>query len=69
MVSLQTPLNAAQVEILKLFANGLTAEQLDELRRILIEFRFKLLDEHIEEAVQQKGLTPLEVDQVSKEHR
>lgn len=69
MVSLQTPLNPAQVEILKFFAHGLTAAQLDELRRILIEFRFKLLDEHIEEVTQHKNLTPSEVDKASKEHR
>lgn len=52
--TLQTPFNAAQVEILKLFSQGLTESQLEELRRTLIAFRFKLLDEHVEQVVKLK---------------
>ena len=66
---LQTPFNPAQVEILKLFSQGLTDPQMEELRRLLIAFRFKLLDEHVEGVVHGKGLTKKEVDAVSKEHR
>ena len=67
--TLQTPFNAAQVEILKLFSQGLTDEQLEELRRTLIAFRFKLLDEHVEQVVKQKGLTMDQVNEASWEHR
>ena len=42
------PFNNAQVEILKLFSQGLSDKQTEELRRVLIAFRFKLLDEHVE---------------------
>lgn len=65
---LQPPYNPAQIEILKLFSQGLTEAQLEELRRILIAFRFKLLDEHVEDIVHAKGLTKREVDNASKEH-
>jgi cellobiose-specific phosphotransferase system component IIB len=68
-VTLQTPFNAAQVEILKLFSQGLTDEQTEELRRVLIAFRFKLLDEHVEQAVEQKGLMPEQINQASWGHR
>ena len=68
-VTLQTPFNAAQVEILKLFSQGLTEAQLEELRRTLIAFRFKLLDEHVEQVVKQKGLTTEQINQASWEHR
>ena len=46
--SLPMPFNNAQVEILKLFSQGLSDKQTEELRRVLIAFRFKLLDEHVE---------------------
>ncbi len=39
-VSLNT-LNDAQRELLQLFAGGLTDEQIKELRRILLDFKFK----------------------------
>ena len=67
--TLQTPFNAAQVEILQLFSQGLTDEQLEELRRILIDFRFKLLDEHVEKVVKQKGLSTEQINSASHEHR
>ncbi len=66
---LQTPFNTAQVEILKLFSQELTDEQLEELRQVLIAFRFKLLDKHVEQVVEQKGLTETQINQASQEHR
>jgi hypothetical protein len=65
---LQPPYNPAQIEILKLFSQGLTEAQTEELRRILVAFRFKLLDEHVEEVANSKSLTKKEVDKASKEH-
>ena len=38
---LPTSLNPAQLELLQLFASGLTDEQLSELRRILLDFKFR----------------------------
>jgi len=47
------PLNPAQLELLQLFAGGLTEEQLAELRRILLDFKFRrvtaLADQFAEE--------------------
>ncbi|MCK6692884.1 MAG: hypothetical protein L6Q97_12355 [Thermoanaerobaculia bacterium] len=67
--SLQTPFNEAQLEILKLFSQGLTEAQLEELRRVLIAFRFKLLDAHVEQVVERKGLTIEQVNKTSWSHR
>jgi len=64
--SLQTPFNSTQVEILKLFSQGLTDNQLEELRKTLIAFRFNLLDEHIEKVAEQKGLL---VEQIDKDEK
>ena len=66
---LQPPYNPAQVEILKLFSQGLTEAQMEELRQLLISCRFKLLDAHVEEVVHAKGLTKRELDKASSEHR
>lgn len=66
---LQPPYNSAQVEILKLFSQGLSEAQTEELRRILIAFRFKLLDEHVVDVVHAKGLTKKDIEKASKEHQ
>ena len=67
--TLQTPFNPAQVEILKLFHQGLTDEQLEELRRTLIAFRFKLLDENVKKVAAQKGISPKQINEATQEHR
>lgn len=68
-VPLQTPFNPAQVEILKIFSEGLTEAQIEELRQVLLEFRLKLLDDHIEAIAEQKKLTVEQINKASKEHR
>ena len=65
---LTTPFNEAQVEILKLFSSGLTDKQLDELRKLLITFKFQLLDTHVEKIISEKGLTDDDIEKVSSEH-
>lgn len=66
---LKTPFTEAQVEILKLFTTDLTDVQMEELRQLLIAFKFKLLDEHIENVSAKKGLTDDDIEKVSFEHR
>ena len=67
--SLNTPFNPAQVEILKLFSQGLTDEQTEELRLMLTAFRFKLLDEHIEKVAKEKDMSIEQINEASKGHR
>lgn len=64
----QTPLNEAQVEILKLFAGGLTPPQIRELRQLLISFKFKLLDEAVEKAAKQRNITDADIEKALSEH-
>lgn len=64
----QTPLNEAQVEILKLFAGGLTAPQIRSLRQLLISFKFKLLDEAVEKAAKERNITDADVEKALSEH-
>jgi hypothetical protein len=58
--ALKMPFNEAQIEILKLFTGNLTESQLQELRQVLIAFKFKLLDAHIESVSAEKGLSDAE---------
>ncbi len=66
---LQTPFNKAQVEILKLFSQGLSDQQTEELRRVLIAFRFKLLDEHVKKVAAKNKITLEDINQASQGHR
>lgn len=66
---LKTPFNQSQVEILKLFSQGLTEKQIEELRQVLIAFKLKLLDDHLDKVVQEKGLTIEQINAASYEHR
>lgn len=66
--SFPMPFNNAQVEILKLFSQGLSDQQTEELRRVLIAFRFKLLDEHVEKVAAKKKLTLAKINQASQKH-
>ncbi len=66
---LKMPFNEAQVEILKLFSSDLTDSQLQELKQLLITFKFKLLDAHVEKVIAEKGLSDSDIEKASFEHR
>ncbi len=67
--ALKMPFNEAQIEILKLFTGNLTESQLQELRQVLIAFKFKLLDAHIESVSAEKGLSDADIEKISLGHR
>ena len=41
MTALQTPFNTAQLELLQLFAGGINDAKTAELKKILLDFKFK----------------------------
>lgn len=45
---MSAPLNNAQLEILKLFAADLSEVELQDLRRLLIEFRYRRLQQALD---------------------
>lgn len=53
--SLPTSFNPAQLELLQLFAGGLTEEQMSELRRILLDFKFRRVTALADKFVDEKG--------------
>lgn len=53
--ALPSKLNPAQLELLQLFAGGITDEQLVELRRILLDFKFQRITQLADKFVDEKG--------------
>ncbi len=50
-------LNDAQRELLQLFAGGLSEEQMKELRRLLLDFKFKRVTELADKFVDERNWT------------
>jgi hypothetical protein len=56
-------LNPAQLELLQLFAGGLTDEQIIELRRILLDFKFRRVSALADQFVDEKGWNSEDITQ------
>jgi hypothetical protein len=55
MQTLPASLNPAQLELLQIFAGGLTEEQMIELRRILLDFKFRRVTALADKFVDEQG--------------
>lgn len=65
---LNKPFNAAQIELIQLLANDLETTELMELRKMLIAFRFRLVEERAERIANNKGWTEEKINLMSQEH-
>ncbi len=65
---LNKPFNKAQIELIQLLAQDLETEELAELRKLLVAFRFNLVEQRAERIAQAKGWTEEQVNQMSQEH-
>lgn len=61
---LNTPFYAAQIELIQLLATDLETEELMELRKVLIAFRFKLVEERAERIAKAKDWTAAQINQM-----
>jgi hypothetical protein len=59
-------LNPAQLELLQLFAGGLSEEQLSELRHILLDFKFRRVTELADKFADDKGWTSKDIAKDAK---
>jgi hypothetical protein len=55
--SISTPFSNAQLELLKLFSNDLKDVELQELKKILLEFKFQRVTKMVDEIWDEKGWT------------
>ena len=65
---LNKPFNKAQIELIQLLAQDLETEELAELRKLLVAFRFNLVEQRAERIAQAKGWTEAQINQMSQEH-
>jgi hypothetical protein len=65
---LNKPFNEAQIELIQLLAHDLDNHELLELRKLLVAFRFKLVEERAERIAQSKGWSEEQINQMSQEH-
>ena len=66
--TLKMPFSDAQVEVLQLLASDLDSYELKELRKTLVAFRFRLVEERAERLAQREGWDENTINQISQEH-
>lgn len=66
--NLQNPFSEAQLELLKLFNTPLDKDDLSELKQILLDFKFRKLQQIIERDVETKGYTSKGFAEMDKGH-
>ena len=69
VAKLQTPFSDAQLELLKLFNTPLDNEDLSELKKILLDFKFRKLQQVIERDIEAKGYTSKDFVKMEKGHQ
>ena len=65
---LNKPFNTAQIELIQLLAQDLESQELLELRKVLMSFRFRLVEQRAERIAQSKNWTEEQINQMSQEH-
>jgi hypothetical protein len=67
-IAIQPPFTEAQIELLSLFKVKLNQADMQELRQLLLEFKFRKLQENIEQIIDEKGYTDQDFDNMKQEH-
>ena len=65
---LNKPFNAAQIELIQLLAQDLETQELMDLRALLLNFRFRLVEQRAERIAQANNWTEEQINQMSQEH-
>ena len=68
VANLQTPFSEAQLELLKLFNTSLNDSELSELKQILLDFKFRKLQQIIERDIQNKEYNEQDFEKMDEEH-
>ncbi len=68
MEAVHTPFNAAQQELLQLFAVGLSDEEFQELKQILLDFKFRRVTALADKIWDEKGWNDETVEKMLQAH-
>jgi hypothetical protein len=65
METLQTPLNKAQLELLKLFSRVKSEEELMDLKRLIVEFYAKPMMDRADKMCEERGYTQEDMEKLA----
>ncbi len=68
MTALNYPLSNAQLELLKLFANDIPDEELIDLKRLIVKYYTKKLEEKATKIWEEKNWTDEDMDRLLNTH-
>lgn len=68
MTALNYPLSNAQLEMLKLFASGATDEELIDIKRLIVRYYAKKLEEKTTKVWEDKNWTDEDMDRLLNTH-
>ena len=54
--STQAPMNATQMMLLRLFSRPMTTESTEAIRKLLMDYYDKMIQEEVEKAIVEKGI-------------
>jgi hypothetical protein len=60
----QTPLNDVQMTLLRLFSRPMTDHQMREVKDLLMAYYSKTLQQEVDKAIAEKGITDEQIDAV-----
>jgi hypothetical protein len=60
----QTPLNEVQMTLLRLFSRPMTDLQMREVKDLLMAYYSKMLQQEVDKAIAEKGITDEQIDAV-----
>lgn len=66
--SLKTPLNQAQIEILRLLSRDLDNHDLKEIKRRIVQYLAEKLDKITDQVWEEKGLTASDMENMLNSH-
>jgi DNA primase len=67
METLQTPLNKAQLELLKIFGKIKTEEELNELKDVIVNYYAKRLMDRADKIWDERGYTSEDMDRIANQ--
>ena len=62
--SVQTPMNATQMMLLRLFSRPVPEQRMKEIKKLLLQYYTQNLHDEVEKAIAEKGITDVDIDAV-----
>ena len=60
----QAPMNTTQMMLLRLFSRPMTEESTEAIRKLLMDYYDKMIQEEVEKAIAEKGITEADFEAI-----